>query len=131
MNSGLVDLTKKRTILYLFIVIVIINGCEKSSPTAPLPIPNPPSFSGNWTAVSSDLTFSVIEKDNKLYGTCVYLNLVFVANGDENYPNVSLKLERAGFYPATYTGIFIHPDTINGNLNGSGFVNANMVIARH
>lgn len=113
------------------LLVLLTAGCEQSDPTAPVPLPNPPSFSGNWTGVASDISFSITESDYKLSGTCVYLGLSLVVNGEQGYPNVSLRLDRAGFYPADFHGTFSHPDTVTGFLNGSGFTNARVTITRY
>jgi hypothetical protein len=113
------------------LTFLLLSGCEQSEPTAPVPLPNPPSFSGNWTGVASDISFSITESDYKLSGTCVYLGLSLVVNGEQGYPNVSMRLDRAGFYPADFHGTFTHPDTVVGFLNGSGFTNARVVISRY
>lgn len=117
--------------LFFLLSAFFFISCEKSNPTSPLPVPASPSFAGNWTGVSSNISFSIAEKDNKLYGTCVYINLNLIANGDQQYPKVSLRLDRAGYLPASFSGVFIHADTISGYLNGSGFANSSIIISRY
>ncbi len=115
---------------YLIFICLLIVGCEKSDPMSPLPVPKPPLFSGNWSELSSAISFSIVEKDNKLYGTCVIGEIAMAANGDQHYPLVSLQMEKRGYYPASFSGKFVHPDTISGVMNGSGFVEANYTFTR-
>lgn len=120
---------KKQIFIVLFTIFAAA-GCEKSDPIAAVPLPAPPSFSGYWVDVANDISFSMIETDYQLNGAGVFGGLALVASGTMHYPGISLTLERKGYYPVDLQGTFVHADTVECFLNGSGFYNKRIVVMR-
>jgi hypothetical protein len=54
----------------------------------------------------------------------------FDVSGDWDYPDFELTLRREGYSDAQYHAAFVHPDSIRGTLQGSGFTNPAIVIVR-
>jgi hypothetical protein len=54
----------------------------------------------------------------------------FDVSGDWDYPDFELTLRGEGFADAVYDAAFVHADSIRGTLQGSGFTNPTIVIAR-
>jgi hypothetical protein len=54
----------------------------------------------------------------------------FDVDGEWDHPAFELRLTSEGFAEATYDATYTNADTIRGNLQGSGFTNPTIVIAR-
>lgn len=62
--------------------------------------------------------------------TVVIGTVDFDVEGEWDHPAFDLRLTSDGFAEATYDATYTNVDSIRGNLVGSGFTNATIVIAR-
>lgn len=116
--------------LLLFIVTQI--GCEDAIPTTAPPLPLPPQMSGTWSGGNAFLfRVHTVESNAEISGTGMFNGQIgaFIT-GKSNYPNISFTISSQGFEPATYSGRFIHADSIDGKLDGSGFSGTRVVLRR-
>ncbi|MBP6671804.1 MAG: hypothetical protein KA247_01585 [Bacteroidetes bacterium] len=113
-------------------LILLFGSCDTSEPTSPPPIPLPPSMSGTWSGgFAFLLRINVHQAESKIVGTGMFNGeLGAFVSGSVSYPNVEFMIESDGFLPVVFTGSYVHPDTISGELNGSGFTNMMMVLGR-
>jgi hypothetical protein len=134
----IIDGTVVKKILFIQLILfsVYFIGCEKGDPlVSNLPLPPPPDFSGNWVSTNSVVLLfdlALVDSRGLISGRGVLNNsLLFSVTGNNDYPNVSIKISTPGFAPAYYSGVFIHPDTIAGVFNSSGFYDTQIVLARY
>lgn len=122
----------KKLVVSISLIVSIISGCDKSDPIAPAPLPPPPEMTGTWSGGTVFLLrINVLEEEATIRGTGMFNgNLGMFINGKSSYPDVSFTIESQGFIPATFTGTYVHKDTIDGTLNGSGFSDVRMILGR-
>jgi hypothetical protein len=123
---------------YLFLInivfLLIFSGCSKDDPTAPAPLPFPPSTQGAWSGSYSGgppWTVNLTENDTQISGSGIIAgSLTYGVTGKNIYPQVTMTFVLANYRPFTFTGSFVNKSMLSGVLNGSGFVNANAVFNR-
>ena len=98
--------------------------------------PSNPSLTGGWIGTGSGI---VINATLSQSGTNVSGSGTFAASGTSVavtfagtsvYPNISLNISATTFQDANYTGKFTNDNTHNGKLNGSGFVDLEIIFVR-
>jgi hypothetical protein len=101
--------------------------------------PDIPEVTGQWNGPvntsggSGSLALTLNESDGTVTGTGTLSTagdaLALTITGNYAPPNVSLQMNAAGFEPMNLSGT-VAEDDIDGTLNGSGFVNIAVTLAR-
>jgi hypothetical protein len=116
------------------LILVLFAGCAKDDPTAPVPLPLPPSSTGTWS-ISLDVGFAgtlkISEQETMVDGTGTFLGLSTNVLGENHYPKIAFTVSSAGYKPAYFTGSFSTTKIITGVLNGSGFANTNFTLTKN
>jgi len=109
-------------------------SCQKDAPTASVPLPEPPPFSGTWSGlvveINQTVNFTVSVTDAKIQGSGNFGNLPIDVSGEENYPNVRFTVNAAGYQPATFEGTFTTLTSVSGAFNKSGFINSSITFTK-
>ena len=114
------------------IALLFHSGCEKTDPTSAPPIPLPPQMTGTWSGGTGFLLrINVVEQQSSIIGAGMFNgNIGAFVNGKSTYPSVRFTIESKGYAPTEFTGSYVHPDTIVGALNGSGFFNVPVILGK-
>ncbi len=98
-----------------------------------------PEVTGQWNGPvntsggSGSLALTLNESDGSVTGTGTLSTagdaIALTITGNYAPPNVSLQMNAAGFEPMNLSGT-VTEDEIDGTLNGSGFVNIAVTLAR-
>jgi hypothetical protein len=101
--------------------------------------PDIPEVTGQWNGPvntsggSGSLALTLNESDGTVTGTGTLSTagdaLALTITGNYAPPNVSLQMNASGFEPMNLSGT-VTEDEIDGTLNGSGFVNIAVALAR-
>lgn len=101
--------------------------------------PDIPEVTGQWngpintSGAAGTLALTLNESDGTVTGTGTLSTagdaLALTVTGNYAPPNVSLQLNASGFEPLNLSGS-VTEDEIDGTLNGSGFVNVAVTLAR-
>jgi hypothetical protein len=101
--------------------------------------PDIPEVTGQWNGPvntsggSGSLALTLNESDGTVTGTGTLSTagdaIALTITGNYAPPNVSLQMNAAGFEPMNLSGT-VAEDEIDGTLNGSGFVNIAVTLAR-
>ena len=97
-----------------------------------------PTMSGSWLGAESGLTLKLTlheDSDGNITGSGTMIgnngeSIACDVTGTNAYPNVTLTLSSTGYYDVNFTGKFVDDDTVDGELNGSGFTNFNITLVR-
>lgn len=76
------------------------------------------------------VTLDPLVVDTLVIDTVVQAALPVQVRGDWDFPDVSLVLRAEGYADAAYTGRFADPDTVAGNLAGSGLPSTTIRLVR-
>jgi opacity protein-like surface antigen len=105
------------------IVLAAVLACSGNETVQPTPGP----LDGDWSGVSSGLTaaFRFDQVDDKLQGrgtlSTVNASIPVGIRGSFVDSTVTFAITAAGSQGLTFTGTLTDPDTIDGQLDGSGF----------
>jgi hypothetical protein len=119
------------------ILAMVISSCSKDDPTAPLPLPPPPSIAGSWTATLTQGSSTVVILFNlsqdliNIGGSGTNGSQVVSVSGQNHYPEVSLNFSVTGYKPFRFQGQFTSTSALSGLVNGSGFTNAVMNLTKN
>jgi hypothetical protein len=95
-----------------------------------------PELVGAWQGSADGVTFNFTFEQN---GTSVTGTgnvsgaggtLAVTASGTHSHPNVNFTIAADGFNAATFAGAFTDDRTIDGLLNGSGFVSSQLILRK-
>ena len=99
-----------------------------------------PTTAGRWSgaftynSTPTTLTVTLAENANAISGSgslgAPGGALAITVTGTRSYPAVALIIAAPGFNPIDFSGTFTNAATISGALNGSGYVNVAVTLAR-
>ena len=124
--------------LYLLCVALWIGGCDT---TDPAPDPDP-VISGTYTGAFSqsggtiDVTLIATETAmGEVSGSVTFavagIPLGLTVAGTHSFPDFSLRFQASGFDDIVYSGTTSSSGlSLEGEMNGSGFVDVNLTLAR-
>ncbi|HEX6589240.1 MAG TPA: hypothetical protein VF039_09465 [Longimicrobiales bacterium] len=99
--------------------------------------PRIPEFDGRWEGDIQGVNFTVIATENDdgdINGTGTFSgpggSLALSIDGVHSHPDVSFTASAAGYEDMNFSGEFDGDDTVEGRLNGSGFVNDPVILFR-
>lgn len=118
-------------------IAVLVSSCSKDDPTAPLPLPPPPSTAGSWfgsivegTNVAS-IQLNLSQDIVLINGVGSLSGLELSVSGQNSYPGVTLLFSSPGYEPFTFAGQFVSLKKLTGIINGSGFIDATVILNRN
>jgi hypothetical protein len=128
--------------IYMIPICVIVFSisffsCTKDDPTSSPPLPLPPSMTGTWsgilTAGNDSATFLLdLSQDVVPFsGSGDLGSLPLSVNGESHYPVVTFTCSATGYQSFSFTGTFSSPSELSGFVNGSGFIQAVVVLTRN
>lgn len=135
------DKLKKSKIHLLFFYFTLIfslslASCTKDNPTAPPPLPLPPSTSGSWSGmftfegVTGPFSLTLSQEVISISGNGALGSLTLSISGENHYPDLTFSCGAIGYKPFTFTGQFTSPTAFSGLINGSGFINATVAFTK-
>ena len=96
-----------------------------------------PAFSGDWEGDVADMVLSIDvdeDEDGDFEGTGQLSGpggtLDVDIEGEHDHPDVTFTMSAEGFDPAEFEGEFDGDDTVEGELNGSGFFGEEITLER-
>lgn len=116
------------------VLAMLLVGCGGDS-SGPAPIQVEGAWSGPVTfssGSSGTLSFTVTETAGSVTGSGTLVGSTSAAlsvSGSYSEPNVSLTLSSPGFQPINLTGV-VSSSSLTGTINGSGFLNSAVTLAR-
>jgi len=116
---------------------IFLASCAKDNPTAPPPLPLPPSTTGTWSGtlsqdnVSGTLLLDLSQDVVSFIGSGELGSLTLSVVGENHYPDISFTCSHTGYQPFTFVGTFTSPTDLSGFVNGSGFVQAVAVLTKN
>jgi hypothetical protein len=117
--------------------LVFFSSCSKDDPTAPLPLPAPPTIAGAWSGaltqsgVSGSFVLNLSQDVTHFSGSGTLGAISVTISGQNNYPNVTFTGSPAGYQAFSFVGQFTSLTQITGLVNGSGFVNATVILIKN
>ena len=112
-----------RTRIASAVVLAALVACSGNETVQPTPGP----LDGDWSGVSNGLTaaFRFDQADDKLRGSgtlsTVNASIPVSIRGSFVDPNIAFAITAAGSQGLNFSGTLTDPDTIDGQLDGSGF----------
>jgi len=114
-----------------------VASCTKDDPTAPLPLPPPPSAGGSWSGTLTvgnqvgPFSLNLVQDVFTFSGSGTLGILTVAINGENHYPNINFVCSPSGYQPFTFVGTFTSPTGLSGLINGSGFSDAPAVFTKN
>lgn len=119
--------------LFIFAALATVLGCGSDSIIGPVQ-----TVSGEWTGTGSgyNMSLSMTQTDTLVTGSAAIVGVGGALQGSISgvfkYPNLSVTILVDQFEPVTYTGTMSQVQAkIIGRLDGSGFNNTEIDVARH
>ncbi len=119
--------------LLIFAAIATVFGCGGDSVLGPVQ-----TVDGEWTGTQSgyNMSLNMSQSDSIVTGTAAIVGVAGALQGSINgvfkYPNLSITINVDQFEPVVYTGTMSQVQAkIQGHLDGSGFTNTEIDVARH
>ncbi len=116
-------------VLYLMVIALLpCSSCTKDDPTAPPPLPLPPSTTGSWTGTLEaggrigSFTLNLSQDVTRISGSALLGTFALSVSGEAHYPDLQFTCTAASYAPFVFVGTFTSATTISGLVNGSGFV---------
>jgi len=132
---------KRLNLLFVFSAAIIlaafVSSCSKDDPTAPLPLPPPPTTAGSWTgtltqgSVSGPILLNLSQDIIQIKGSVTLGALTGSVSGKNLYPNVAFTCSVPGYEPFSFAGQLTSPRELTGLINGSGFTNATASLTKN
>jgi len=130
---------KTLRVLVVACVLATLAACGDSGTTPP----PPPTVTGTWTGFFTtaggapvDVSLLLTESSGQITGSGTFAvgsagALAFNITGVHSFPSMSITMTSSGLNDANYAGT-VDPagTTINGTLNGSGFVNQSLTLTK-
>ncbi len=123
--------------ILMIVALVTVPSCTKDDPTAPPPLPLPPSTAGSWSGTLTSggrvgsVTLDFTQDLTRISGNGMLGTFSMTVNGEAHYPDLQFTCTVPTYAPFVFTGTFTSPTTISGTVNGSGFVNAALELTRN
>jgi hypothetical protein len=120
----------------IVIALVLLPSCTKDNPTAPPPLPLPPSATGSWSGTltsggtTGPFALTLSQEITRISGSGMLGTISMTVSGEAHCPDVQFTCTAARYAPFVFTGTFTSPTTISGLVNGSGFVNAAVALTK-
>jgi hypothetical protein len=120
----------KPVLICLTAILILSAGCHTNDPVSVPPFGSPPTLTGIWKGGTShvfELYIEVKQVRAKVSGNGDLTNLAtnnvinIDVGGSCTYPTVSMTFVMEDYTPFTFSGTFVNPSAISGELNGSGF----------
>ena len=116
------------------VVLIAAFGCGDS-------MGPPPSFTGTWAGTTAaggtafTVTMTTTESNGQISGSGVFTvgstgGVAFTVTGTHSDPQVSITIVSTGVQDANFSGRFTSERSVDGTLNGSGFVNVPLTLQK-